>query len=58
MKLITITLAAILLSGCATIRDRNATTAADVRAGQLAAEEGRKAAAAAMDAVKDLKPTQ
>lgn len=41
------------LSGC-----QSAKTRADLEAGRLAAIEGRKAAAIALEAVKGIKPTQ
>lgn len=46
------------LSGCASIAARNAKTAADVRAGRAAAEEGRRAAQAALEAVKNIQPSR
>ena len=51
-------LAALYLSGCQTVADRNAKTKSDLEAGRRAAEQGRAAAIQAMEAVKGIKPRQ
>lgn len=55
--ILTIT-AALALSGCASISERNAKNAADLRAGRAAAEQAKVIAAQVREAIRDIKPAQ